>query len=164
MTLMTVVTGTAALAGAVALWALSFERPHRLTQHHLEETCDPVRASRHAVNGLMGMVAGLIAVAIANETVISHPNDDASSALMLLLFGGPILYLLAQGWYLWAAPGVFSRLRLIGTAALVLVGLATSIAPPSVALILVAATLWILAVLDRRGTNAGVGRSLERST
>src|SRR5215211_3629002 len=56
ITLMTLVTGTVALAGAVALWALSFGRPNRLTEQHLEETRDPVRASRHAVSGLMGMV------------------------------------------------------------------------------------------------------------
>src|SRR5207248_6791921 len=106
------------LAGAVALWALSFGRPRRLTSQHLQETRDPVRASRHAANGLMGMVAGLIAVAVANEQVIAHPHGQATAALSLLLYGGPILYLVAQGWYLWAAPGVLPHLRLIGSAAL----------------------------------------------
>jgi hypothetical protein len=88
--------------------------------------------------------------------VIAHPHGDASAALSLLLCGGPILYLVAQGWYLWAAPGVLSRLRLIGSAALVLAGLATLSAPPSAALILVGAILWILAVLDRHRDAAGV--------
>jgi low temperature requirement protein LtrA len=160
ITLMTVITGTVALAGAVALWALSFGSPRRLTSRHLEETRDPVRASRHAANGLMGMVVGLIAVAVANQQVIAHPHGRASVALSLLLYGGPILYLVAQGWYLWAAPGVLSRLRLIGCAALVLVGFATLTAPPSVALILAAATLWILAVLDRDGDTAGADESI----
>jgi low temperature requirement protein LtrA len=160
MTLMTLVTGTVALAGTVALWALSFERPRRLTQQHLEETSDPVRASRHAATGVMGMVAGLIAVAVANEQVIAHPHGRASAALSLLLYGAPILYLVAQGWYLWAVPRVSPRLRLIGSAALVLVGLATSTAPPYVALILVGATLWILAVLDRHGDAPAADESI----
>ena len=108
----------------------------------------------------MGMVAGLIAVAVANEQVIAHPHGRASAALSLLLYGGPILYLVAQGWYLWTVPGVFSRLRLIGSAALVLVGLATSTAPPSAALILVGATLWVLAVLDRDGDAGDADESL----
>jgi len=112
------------------------------------------------VNGLMGMVAGLIAVAVANQQVIAHPSGDASAAVSLLLYGGPILYLVAQGWYLWAAPRVFSRLRPIGSAALVLVGLATSTAPPSIALILVGATLWVLAVLDWDGDLAGAEESI----
>jgi low temperature requirement protein LtrA len=155
LTWMTLITGAVALAGALALWSLNFGRPRRLTQQHLEATSDPVRASRHAANGLMGMVAGLIAVAVANEIVIAHPQGHASAALSLLLFGGPLLYLVAQGWYLWVAPGVFSRLRLAGSAALVLGGFVTWTAPPAVALMLAGATLWILAVLDRYRDGAG---------
>jgi low temperature requirement protein LtrA len=149
MTLITLVMGTAALTETVALWALTFGRPRRLTQQHLEETTDPIRAGRYAVNGLTGMVAGLIAVAVANEQVIAHPHGHASAALSLLLYGGPILYLVAQGWYLWAVPRVSPRPRLIGSVALVLVGFAASSAPPYVALILVGVSLTILAMLDR---------------
>ena len=81
MTLMTLVTGTLALAGTVALWALAFGRAGDLTLQYVEETRDPVRASRHAVNVLMPMVAGLIAVAVANEIVIAHPRENASLSL-----------------------------------------------------------------------------------
>lgn len=90
-------TGTAALAGTVALWALRFGRSQRLILEHVEATRDPIRASRYAVNGLMVMVAGLIAVAAANELVIAHPQGHGSVALSLLLFGGPVLFLIAQG-------------------------------------------------------------------
>ena len=147
---MTVVTSTLALAGTVALWALGFGPAHSLTARHVEETSDPVYASRHAVNVLLVMVAGLIAVAVANEMVIAHPHGHASAALSLLLCGGPILFLVAQGWYSWLVLQVWSRLRLIGSAALVLVGIAALAAPSYVALILVAASLTILALLDRQ--------------
>jgi low temperature requirement protein LtrA len=150
MTPMTVVTGTVALAGTVALWALGFGPAHSLTARHVEETSDPVYASRHAVNVLLVMVAGLIAVAVANEMAIAHPHGHASAALSLLLCGGPILFLIAQGWYSWLVLQVWSRLRLIGSAALVLVGIAALAVPPYVALILVAASLTILALLDRQ--------------
>jgi low temperature requirement protein LtrA len=103
---MTVVTGTVALVGTVALWALSFGRSHRLIIGHLEKTSDPIRTSRYAVNALMVMVAGLIAVAVANEMVIMHPHGTPSFVLSLLLGGGPMLFLAAQGWYLWAVPNV----------------------------------------------------------
>jgi hypothetical protein len=66
----------------------------------------------------------------------------------LLLYGGPILYLVAQGWYLRAVPRDSPRLRLIGSAGLVLVEVATLTAPPYVALILVGASLTTLAILD----------------
>jgi low temperature requirement protein LtrA len=146
---MTVITGTAALAGTVALWALGFGRVDRLIVRYVEETGDPIRATRLAGNALTVMVAGLITVAVANKEVITHPNEHMSVAVALLLFGGPVLFLLAEGWYLWAVPHVWPRLRLIGSAALVLVGFASWMAPSYVALILAAASLTTLALLDR---------------
>jgi low temperature requirement protein LtrA len=112
---MTIITGTAALAGTVALWALGFGRADRLTIQYVEETGDPIRATRLAGNALTMMVAGLIAVAVANKQVITHPNEPMSVAVALL-FSGPVLFLLVEGWYLWAVPHVWPRLRLIGSA------------------------------------------------
>jgi low temperature requirement protein LtrA len=149
ITVMTLATGTFALSGTVALWALSFGRSHRLIMRHLEKTSDPIRASRHAVNALMVMVAGLITVAVANREVIAHPQGQTSFALSLLLGGGPILFVAAQGWYLWAVPNVRSRLHLIGGVALLLVGLAALAVPPYVALLLVGASVSTLAIIDR---------------
>lgn len=98
----------------------------------------------------MVMVAGLIAVAVANEEVIGHPHGHTSFALSLLLGGGPNLFLAAQGWYLWAVPNVRSRLHLVGGIALVLVGLATLAVRSDLALILVGTSLTTLAILDQR--------------
>ena len=95
------------------------------------------------------MVAGLITVAVANKEVITHPNERMSVAVALLLFGGPVLFLLAEGWYLWAVPHVWPRLRVIGSAALFLVGFASWTAPSSIALILAGVTLATLAILDQ---------------
>jgi low temperature requirement protein LtrA len=146
---LTVATGTFALMGTVALWALSFGRAHRLILRHVEKTSDPIRASRYAVNALMVMVAGLIAVAVANKEVIAHPQGHTPLGLSLLLAGGPILFLAAQGWYLWQVPSVRSLLHVIGVVALLLVGLVTLAAPPYVALLLVGASVSTLAILDR---------------
>jgi len=149
ITMITLATGTFALTGTVALWALSFGRSHRLIIQHLDETSDPIRASRHAVNALTVMVAGLIAVAVANEEVIAHPQGHTSFALSLLLAGGPILFLAAQGWYLWAVPKVRSQLHVVGGIALLLVGFATLAVPPYVALLLIGASVSTLAILAR---------------
>jgi len=146
---MTLSTGTFAIAGTIALWVLDFGRSHRLIVQHLEKTTDPVRASRHAINALMVMVAGLIAVAVANEMVIAHPHGLTSLALSLLLSGGPILFLAAQGWYLWEVPNVRSKLHWIGAGALLLVGVATLAVSPFTALLLVSATVSILAIMAR---------------
>jgi low temperature requirement protein LtrA len=149
LTMVTLITGAFALAGTVALWTLIFGRAHRLVLRHVEKTSDPIRTSRHAVNALMIMVAGLIAVAVANKEVITRPYGQTSLSLSLLLSGGPILFLAAQAWYLWLAPGVRSQLNLAGGIVLMLVGFATLAVPPYVALLLVSATLSTLAILAR---------------
>jgi low temperature requirement protein LtrA len=152
-TLMTLITGTFALVGTVALWALSFGWSNRLILQHLEETSDPIRTSRYAVNVLMVVVAGLIAIAVANEMVIVHPQEHVSLALSLLLGGGPILFLAAQGWYLWRILNIRSQLHLISGVAMLLVCLATLALPAYAALILVGASLTTLAILDQKMPN-----------
>lgn len=149
MTSMTLVTGTLAMAGTVALWAFSYGGSHRLIIRHLEKTSDPIRASRHAVTAVMVMVAGLIAMAVANREVIAHPYGYTSLALSLMLGGGPIFFLAAQGWYLWLVPNARSRLHLFGGIALLLVGLVTLAMPPYGALLLIDACLVTVAILDR---------------
>lgn len=144
----TLVTGAAALTGTVALWALSFGRSHRLILRHVEETRDPILTSRHAADALMIMVAGLVAVAVGNEMVIAHPHGPTEPALSLLLAGGPLLFLAAQGWYLRAVLRTGSRLQVAGVILLVLVGLALLAVPRDVALILVGATITLLAVAE----------------
>jgi hypothetical protein len=115
----------------------------------MQETQDRARASRRAVGVVTVMVAGLIAVAVANEEVISHPYGDTSIALSLLLSGGSIRFLLAQGWYFWAVLQVRELLRPVGSAVLLVVGLLTLLLQPSAALLLVAACLVTIAILDK---------------
>lgn len=152
LTSMTFVTGTFALAGTVALWSLSFGRARRLVQQHVEETHDPVRASRYAVNALMVMVAGLVAVAVANEKAIEAPHEGSSMALGLLLGGGPLLFLAAHSWYVGAVPRVPARRPLVGGIILALLGYAFAgiAAPAWIALSLVSLGLTIVAILDQR--------------
>ena len=95
------VTGTGALVTIVALWGLHFAAAGRLLDQYVQTTTDPILAARRTVNGLLVSVAGLIAVAVANQLVIVHPHDQPSRALSLVLFGGPLLYLLSQTVYLW---------------------------------------------------------------
>jgi low temperature requirement protein LtrA len=102
------------------------------------------------MNGLTAMVAGLIAVAVGNEHAIAHPNEHTSAALSASLYGGPILVLLAQAWYLRTVPRVSSRVQVIGSVALLVLGFAALAAPAYVALTIAAASLAILAMFDRR--------------
>ena len=162
--LITIVTGTAAFVGTIALWALTFKHSQRvLTSRFRHETVDPIRISRYTVNALIGLIAGLIAIAVGNELVIAHPEGEPSIALNLLLFGGPILYLLTQSWFLQAVPQDSMRLRLIGSAVLAVAGFVLLTAPPYIALILAAAILTALTLLDQRTTKPVQVQQLEES-
>jgi low temperature requirement protein LtrA len=159
-TLLTLVTGTAALATIVALWALHFAASGRLLDRYVETTADPILAARRTVNGLLVSVAGLVAVAVANELVIAHPHGQASVALSLLLFGGPLLYLLSQTVYLWAVVGWRSLPRLAGVAALVVAGGLSQPLPAYAAQGLLVALLLVLVVIVVRERDATSRRLL----
>jgi low temperature requirement protein LtrA len=143
-TLLVLLTGTGALATIVALWALHFAASGRFLDRYVQTTTDPILAARKTVNGLLVSVTGLIAVAVANELVIAHPHGQTSIILSLLLFGGPLLYLLSQTVYLWAVAGRRSLTRLAGIAALVVAGGLSFLLPAYAALGLVATLLLTL--------------------
>jgi low temperature requirement protein LtrA len=157
-TLLTVVTGTCALVTIVALWKLHFVSSGRLMDRYVETTTDPILAARRTVNGLLVSVAGLIAVAVGNELVIAHPHDQASVALSLVLFGGPLLYLLSQTVYLWAVIGRRSRPRLAGLAALAMAGGPSQLLPAYAALGLLVILLLILVVTVVRERDTAASR------
>jgi len=122
---LTVLTGTLALGLSVSLWALLFGQPHELTERHLEETRDPIRAGRMATNTQILIVAGLIAVAVASERVIAHPLGPPSWGLALLLFGGPLLVRLELTLYLWLLRRKVHGRYLLSSAGLALLGVMT---------------------------------------
>jgi len=111
------------------------------------------------MNVLLVVVAGLIALAVGNELVITHPHGHVPVTLSLL-FGGPLLYLLSQTYYLWAVIGARSLPRLAGIAALILAGGLSFILPPYGALGLLTALLLVLAVIVVRERDARPSRLL----
>jgi low temperature requirement protein LtrA len=159
-TLMTVVTGTCALVTIVALWGLHFAASGRLMDRYVDTTTDPILAARRTVNGLLVSVAGLVAVAVGNELVIAHPQRQVSMALSLVLFGGPLLYLLSQTVYLWAILGIRSLPRLTALAALAVAGGLSHLLPAYAALGLLVTLLLVLVITVVRERDATSRRLL----
>jgi low temperature requirement protein LtrA len=132
--LITIMTGTCALIAIVALWDLHFGVSDRLLDRYVAATSNPIFAARRTVNGLLIVVAGLIALAVGNELVIAYPHGHASVTVSLLLFGGPLLYLFSQTWYLWTVIGIRSVRRFVGMGVLVVAGGLSLFLPPFVSL------------------------------
>lgn len=118
--------GALAFITIVALWALYFGGSDRLVSDRAETTTDPIRAARMAMNGLVVAVAGLVALAVGHETVIHDPQGETTTAMVLLLFGGPAIYVLTQAWALRELRHVGWRARIVAVAAL---GITGAIAP-----------------------------------
>lgn len=126
---LTIAAGAAGLAVVVTFWAMYFSGSDSLVARHLGRTPDPVRAARLALNGTYPTLAALIALAVGNELVIARPGSDGSPALSLLLFGGALLYVASQAWYLQLTTGTASRPRWAACAALVAGGCAATALP-----------------------------------
>ena len=90
------------------------------------------------------MVLALIAIAVGDELAIAHPGDNATLGFTLLTFGGPVLFLLAQVFFLREALGHVPRSRPLGLAALAILAVAT--APLTLLASIVASSAVMVAV------------------
>lgn len=136
-------SGTLALAGTLCLWWLYF-RAEPLALRHVTSTRDRAYASRMGVNGLLLMIAGLIALAAGDALVIDHPTHGTSLAVALMLFGGPVLFLAARAWYQRLVLDAAPRLQLL---TMVVLGAAAGASRSVPALVSALAMVLVLACL-----------------
>ena len=146
--LMTLLTGTCALIGTIALWAMAFGSAQRHTLHHAEVTVDPVRVSRHAMNAITIMVAGLIAVAVAGEKIVHHPSGHVSLMVGMLLTMGPALFLIAQSWYLQSILKIRSHTHSVAALVIAPIGLLVLMLPPYGVIVISGLILALVAAYD----------------
>lgn len=150
--------GAAALVTVIALWACYFGASDALVERHVGRTRDPIRTTRLAMNGIFIVVAGIIAVAVANEVVIAHPHAPTRALLACLMFGGAASYIAAHTWYLHFATGTWSVLRLVFLGVLVLSALVATDRPLWMAMAALTVEVSALALLlnaqpSRQGTS-----------
>jgi low temperature requirement protein LtrA len=86
-----------AFCQAVALWWLYFDFHAEQTLKTLRTAADERgRLGRDLSYLMVLMVAGIIAAAVANEIVVTHPTERLHGMELLALGGGPVLYLLGS--------------------------------------------------------------------
>ena len=95
--------------GSAALWWLYFARHADTARSRVASSTVPTREGRgayayaHAV-----MVAGIIVTAVGDELTIAHPRGHVSTAAMLCVVGGPVLYVLGMRLFV-SAAGALER-------------------------------------------------------
>ncbi len=108
----------ATFVGTLALWWLYFGTASAHASAVIGSADDPGRigAYFHYVHALL--VAGVIGSAVGNDLVLAHPHAAPDLAQILVLVGGPAVYLLGSALYKRVVYGGVPRSHLVGAAAL----------------------------------------------
>jgi low temperature requirement protein LtrA len=108
-----------AFIGSGALWWIYFARSAQDASEAIASSEDPGRLARSAYTYFhLPIVAGIIAVAAADELTVAHPGDPGTLASVSLTLGGAALFVAGHGAFLWAITGRVSRARLAAVVAL----------------------------------------------
>jgi low temperature requirement protein LtrA len=90
-----------AVLGSICMWWVYFDSGAERAHHRIAHSSDPGRQARIAYTYLhVLIVAGVIVSAVADELVLVHP-DHASDAGILVIVGGPWLFLLGNALFKW---------------------------------------------------------------
>ena len=137
-----------AFLGSVALWWIYFSRSAEAAREVIASSEDPGRLGRSAYTYFhMPMIAGIIAIAAADELTVAHPGEPGTLASITLTLGGTALFVAGDALFEWAVFGVlpFSRaVAIAALAALIPVGFAmpTLALSGAAALIVVGLAVW----------------------
>jgi low temperature requirement protein LtrA len=104
-----------------ALWWLYFGEVAEHSRRQMAESEDPGSLARDAYTYLhLPIVAGVIAVAVADELLVAHPGEPFDTAGVAMVLGGPALFLLGETMFRVRMIGSANAKRLTAVAVLVL--------------------------------------------
>jgi low temperature requirement protein LtrA len=152
-----------AFLGSVALWWIYFARAAEAAREVFASSEDPGRIARSAYTYFhLPMIAGIIAVAAADEFIVGHPADQGTSASVALTLGGTALFLAGHAFFKWAVFGLLPWSRVVAIAALaglVPVGFALPTLALSSATVLIVVALAAWDALAYQGHVSSLRRS-----
>jgi low temperature requirement protein LtrA len=147
----------ASFLGTVSLWWCYFHRSERVGIDAVRSAGDGSRLVAFGNYTLIAMVIGIIGIAVGDELAIADPGfDETSAAMSALIFGGPMVFLLAQLAFFRQATGEISRPRIVACVALVVLAFATSSFTLLTAVIVASLVLLAVAVADTRAEKPSV--------
>jgi low temperature requirement protein LtrA len=109
-----------AFLGSVALWWIYFSGGTEAASEIISSSEDPGRLARSAYTYFhIPKIAGIIAVAAADELTVAHPGDPGTPASVALILGGTALFQVGHAFFMWAVFGLlsFSHMVAIGVLA-----------------------------------------------
>jgi low temperature requirement protein LtrA len=108
-----------AFLGSVALWWIYFARSAEAAREVISSSEDPGRLGRSAYTYFhLPMIAGIIAVAAADELTVAHPGDRGTASSVALTLGGTALFLVGHTFFKRAVFGMLPWSHVVAIAAL----------------------------------------------
>jgi low temperature requirement protein LtrA len=118
----TVAAFVVAFLGSAALWWVYFGAGSaEAARDVISSSEDPGRLARSASTYFhLPMVAGIIAIAAADELTVAHPGEHGTLASVALTLGGVALFVGGDGFFKWVMFGLLPWSRVFAIAALAL--------------------------------------------
>lgn len=136
---------TVSLLQSIAMWWIYFAQHAEAGAAAIAASDDPGRVARRAYTYVpILLIAGIVVSAVGDEMVLAHPAGHVDVANVLVLLGGPALFLLGAGLFKLAIFGKWSVPRFVGLAA---VSALYPFAPNPTPLLLSAATTAIVVLV-----------------
>ncbi|MFG1658228.1 low temperature requirement protein A [Micromonospora chersina] len=137
-----------AFAITALLWRIYIHRAGALMAGAISASHDPLRVAVLTFYAHVIMVAAIVAVAVGDELVITHPLGDSEPAWIAVILGGPALFLAGRAIFEYAVFGRVSLARVIGALGLVALSPAMRPVPPLAVTTVAALILACVGVAD----------------
>ncbi len=112
-----------AVIGSILLWLLYFSRAEEGGSRFINRHDTPSLVAANVYTYLhVVLVGGVVLVAVADELVLADPTGPAGRLVMLLVYGGPMVYLLGNLFFKRAIGAPWLRSHLAGLATLLALG------------------------------------------
>jgi low temperature requirement protein LtrA len=133
---------------AVLLWRIYIYRAGELLGVAISDAPRPARVGVLASDAHLVMIAGIFFTTVANEVVIAHPVEPAQAAWLVVILGGPSLFLAGRALFEYVVFAAVSWSRPIGVALLLIAYWPLLARPPLLAAAAAAAVLLGVAVAN----------------
>jgi low temperature requirement protein LtrA len=145
----TVAAFAVTFGGSVAMWAVYFNIGAERASQAIATSHDPGRLGRSGYTYLhILIVAGIIVSAVADELTLAHPHGHADLKTILIVTGGPALYLVGTALFKRLSAPHLPLSHLVGLGLLVLLAAAGAFTTPLILSAGVTAILIIVAIWE----------------
>ncbi|MCW3844354.1 low temperature requirement protein A [Micromonospora yasonensis] len=117
-------------ATTVLLWRIYFYRAGQILSDAIAASKNPTHLGRVAAFTHGIMVLGIIVTAVGSELVITKPLGHTEDAWILIILGGPALFIAGRAYFEYVVFARVSRPRLVGILALALAAPLMALLPP----------------------------------